>query len=498
MKKIFLILFLLISAHAFSQSVEERAGFYDNGKIGKKFSDTVYNLPHVPLFYFNGYGNFVSLADTVRSLFSIAKSPLSYNNATGVFDFDTTTHHSYLFYQTVFGSGGDGGSSQWVTNGDDIYYPDGYVGIGIDTPSAPLEITMDSITTNIVSGLTLSNKKAATLSVSAQLAPAFTFESQFYGGGVSTKSLFQIQPSSLYTQSLSFLYNGVVQMSLTSAGGLLTKAITNAGSFSQSGFMNITGSFAAKTGVFSPTATNPSEPRANIEIQPNITNQQTLMGPRFSTTDKLTITSGIVSGTISGGSGYTNGTFTGQSFTGGSGTLGKATIIVSGGTVTTVNISVQGKNYKIGDVLSASLAGGTGFTYTITKLGGSAGLEGYDTTTNGKEYYNGESWAKVRMTIYKKVTADYTATNKDNVISVDNGASNVTITLPDAATLALHIFTIKRYDNNSTGTVTIATSGGNVQSISALTFGSTTTLAAVGSYGQVQEFISNGTDYEIK
>jgi hypothetical protein len=81
----------------------------------------------------------------------------------------------------------------------------------------------------------------------------------------------------------------------------------------------------------------------------------------------------IASGTIVGGSLYTNGTYENVSLTGGSGEGATATIIITGAAVTTVNVADGGKNYMLGDVLSASASdlGGTGsgFTYTITEMG---------------------------------------------------------------------------------------------------------------------------------
>lgn len=78
---------------------------------------------------------------------------------------------------------------------------------------------------------------------------------------------------------------------------------------------------------------------------------------------------------ISGGTGYTAGTYTLVPLTGGSGTGAQATIIVSSGAVTTVTITAAGTNYNIGDVLSclASNIGGTGsgFTYSVTVLSNS-------------------------------------------------------------------------------------------------------------------------------
>lgn len=72
-------------------------------------------------------------------------------------------------------------------------------------------------------------------------------------------------------------------------------------------------------------------------------------------------------GSITGGSSYTNGTYTNVALTGGSGTGATANITVSGGAVTAVNINVRGANYVAGDVLSALAAniGGTGSGFSV-------------------------------------------------------------------------------------------------------------------------------------
>lgn len=65
---------------------------------------------------------------------------------------------------------------------------------------------------------------------------------------------------------------------------------------------------------------------------------------------------------VSGGSAYTNATYTGVALTGGTGTGAVATIVVSGNKVTTVTITSAGSGYKLRDQLSALVAdiGGTG------------------------------------------------------------------------------------------------------------------------------------------
>jgi hypothetical protein len=75
----------------------------------------------------------------------------------------------------------------------------------------------------------------------------------------------------------------------------------------------------------------------------------------------------VTFGTITGGTLYTNGTYTNVSLTGGSGNGAKATITVAGNTVTTVTLTAGGSYYEVGDVLSATAAsiGGTGSGFSV-------------------------------------------------------------------------------------------------------------------------------------
>ena len=72
-------------------------------------------------------------------------------------------------------------------------------------------------------------------------------------------------------------------------------------------------------------------------------------------------------GDLAGGSGYTDGVYYDLLLTGGSGVGGTATIVVSGGVVTSVQLNNGGAFYKVGDVVSAAGIG-TGFGFSINVL----------------------------------------------------------------------------------------------------------------------------------
>jgi hypothetical protein len=82
-------------------------------------------------------------------------------------------------------------------------------------------------------------------------------------------------------------------------------------------------------------------------------------------------------GTITGGSGYVNGTYQRVSLTGGSGQYALADIVISGNTVSSVSVRDGGSFYIVGDVLSASTAdlgnSGSGFSVPVTNINNPTG-----------------------------------------------------------------------------------------------------------------------------
>ena len=73
------------------------------------------------------------------------------------------------------------------------------------------------------------------------------------------------------------------------------------------------------------------------------------------------------------GSGYTNGTYYNVALTGGTGNSATATIVVSGGVVTSVTLIGKGCYFALGDTLSAVITGGSGLVLTVASINNSNG-----------------------------------------------------------------------------------------------------------------------------
>jgi hypothetical protein len=87
-------------------------------------------------------------------------------------------------------------------------------------------------------------------------------------------------------------------------------------------------------------------------------------------------------GTITGGSGYINGTYFGVPLTGGTGTGAAATVVVAAGVVSLVTITDPGCQYVVGDVLSA----------TAVSLGGATAGSGLAIPVAAVTNSSGTSW----------------------------------------------------------------------------------------------------------
>jgi hypothetical protein len=87
-------------------------------------------------------------------------------------------------------------------------------------------------------------------------------------------------------------------------------------------------------------------------------------------------------GTVTGGSGYIDGTYFGVPLTGGTGTGAAATVVVASGVVTSVTLTDPGCQYVVGDVLSAA----------ATSLGGATAGSGLAIPVAGVTNPAGTSW----------------------------------------------------------------------------------------------------------
>lgn len=126
------------------------------------------------------------------------------------------------------------------------------------------------------------------------------------------------------------------------------------------------------------TINAPCQFGANALLKPATATTITLNGPVCTPAGPTKIFSLASNGGLAytavptGGSSYTNGTYTAVPLTGGSGTGAQASIVVSGGAVTSVSITANGTGYQVGDTVSASAANiggtGSGFTNTVTAV----------------------------------------------------------------------------------------------------------------------------------
>ena len=94
---------------------------------------------------------------------------------------------------------------------------------------------------------------------------------------------------------------------------------------------------------------------------------------------------------------------------------------------------------------------------------------------------------------FTSTSTSLTVTTAMYTINCNNAAANITITLPTPVGITGRIYVVKR-DQASTGTVSITPTAGNIQALAG-TFGSTTSLAALGGYGQSATFQSDGINW---
>jgi hypothetical protein len=94
---------------------------------------------------------------------------------------------------------------------------------------------------------------------------------------------------------------------------------------------------------------------------------------------------------------------------------------------------------------------------------------------------------------FTSTTASLTATSAMYTINCNNLAVAITITLPSPVGITGRIYIVKR-DFGSTGTVSVTPTAGQIEGLNG-TFLATTTLQALGIYGQSAHFQSDGINW---
>ena len=148
-----------------------------------------------------------------------------------------------------------------------------------------------------------------------------------------------------------------------------TYNIGGAGQTFLNGYFNQITANGTVASSFTPSITASGSLAKGTSFTPTLTtvaNGDVLIGADFAPTLSGVGTIATL-GTVTGGSSYTNGTYTSVPLTGGTGSGAVATVVVSGGAVSTVTITTAGTRYIVGDVLSAAAAniGGTGSGFSV-------------------------------------------------------------------------------------------------------------------------------------
>jgi hypothetical protein len=249
-------------------------------------------------------------------------------------------------------------------------------------------IPISTVTGNSFSGESVVKLLHGMPNVSAQTRRYLDFQGiTSYGGTPTTLHSFNLSGLS------DFVWIGPSGNILTSTGSgvsvipSLTTAALTVGS----------GAALAATGIITNSfGLNGGNTGAYIQagvISPFITNQTS----SYHANGTTLLTSIFNLGTVTGGSGYTNGTYNNTPLTGGSGTGATANITVAGGVVTTAIISQRGSGYVAGESLSASIPGGSGFSVLIATISNATTTSsGFWSSRTINDPNSASSWAEFR------------------------------------------------------------------------------------------------------
>jgi hypothetical protein len=172
--------------------------------------------------------------------------------------------------------------------------------------------------------------------------------------------------TSLFYPGFPFLlFNGSEELSYVTASSSFSVGVTQVNvNTPVYGSVVAIGPFTPGTGPFVSGVYTPAPTTTNSVRGSGATLQVTVIGPGPIAT----------LGTIVGGSGYNNFSYTAVPLTGGTGTGAQATVVVSGGFVAQVFVTNPGTGYTVGDVLSANNANlggfGAGFSVPVASTNG--------------------------------------------------------------------------------------------------------------------------------
>lgn len=262
--------------------------------------------------------------------------------------------------------------------------------------------------------------------------------------------------------------------------------------------------------TYSTTSGNPSKvAQSNGQLGINVSRPDTstvadfesplqtkgILIPRLPSVQKRLINTGIKTGSISGGTSYTTGSYPGISLTGGTGKGAIATVNVSvGGSVTGVVINYPGYDYSVGDVLTGTGFGaGSGFTYTVTALKvAPKGLILADTTQGLLNIYNGRKFGAMSAVFSKFDSTAQTSAISSLTSLVSDSLATYTIggylNVTAVSTDIIQLQCTYTDENNNNQTVSF----GNISTVGNSNYSPITIRVKAGSTITIKSNLSTG------